>query len=417
MLRKSKAFASTQGGESRFSPLRIPHRDKLTGTTKYYIIFNLMTNALIEIIKEKIITGRGRISFADFMALALYHPQHGYYFSENFALGKQGDFTTAPEISPLFAQCFARQCEQIFSALGVTTILEMGAGTGKFAGDLLLALENTDHPVSHYFIYEISTTLRKKQQEFLSKYCPLLLNRVTWLDQLPTNFKGVVIANEVLDALPVHLFLNTEDGVKERCVAVKNNELAWEICDPISPRLAEKATHIIETYHLPTPYASEINLNAEEFIKNMTHSLAEGVILFADYGYGQAEYYHHERTQGSLTCFYQHQRSENPLEQVGEQDITAHVDFTQVIDLAYDQGCSLLGYTTQTSFLLACGLLELAANIETNLTPSAAFQLHQAIKVLTLPTEMGERVKIMALGKGIDIRLRGFTLQDRRRDL
>jgi SAM-dependent MidA family methyltransferase len=379
------------------------------------------SKALTDFLRQEMNKHGGYLSFATFMQQALYHSELGYYNSETLILGKHGDFTTAPEISPLFAKCFAKQCLQIANHLGTAAILELGAGSGRFAKELLLELER--HPQryrclpEHYYIYEISVSLRKKQQDLLKSDCPTLFNRIIWLDELPSHFVGIVIANEVLDALPVHCFGIKENAIKERAVTFEKNTFHWTLTEPFSPNLAISGDTVRQLYSLTNGYESEINLALPLFIQSVATSLAQGVILFADYGYGQSEYYHPERRHGTLTCFYQHHRSDNPFFFPGLQDITAHVDFTRVIETAVDCGCSLAGYTSQAAFLLACGLIELAQKDEQNLAPADEFNFHQAIKLLTLPTEMGERIKVMALSKNCDIPLLGFGLQDRRRDL
>ena len=354
------------------------------------------------------------------MALALYHPQWGYYCSETIALGKRGDFTTAPEISPLFAYCMAEQSRDIMTTLGIKQILEIGAGSGRFASDFLTALAKHNQLPAKYYIYEISASLREQQRAFLTETCPQWLHRVKWLTELPQNLHAIIIANEVLDALPVHCFRINEDEILEKCVTVENDQFNWQLV-PAPAALNVETNLLLKHHHLPIGYESEINLGLSAFIKNIAASLTQGVVLFSDYGYGQPEYYHPERQGGTLTCFYQHHYHREPLLFPGLQDITAHVDFTRVADDALTHGCTLLGYTSQAAFLLGCGLLDIAADEEKTLSEVDQINLHQAIKILTWPTEMGERVKVMALGKNIspdiDLTLRGFQLSDRRRDL
>ncbi|SRR5579883_325372 len=369
------------------------------------------SNPLIHAIQQKIIEQEGSISFDQFMACALYHPEFGYYNSSHFDIGQKGDFITAPEISPLFAQCFARQGLQLFEMLPNCQILELGAGTGRFAKNLLEEFSRLGQQPPAYFIYEPNLGARKKQQALLSA------TAVQWLDHLPPHFTGIVIANEVLDALPVHCFYIDTDDVKERGVSWENDHFAWKLIPPTSDTLKKEIIKLRDLYELDAGYASEINLNLSSFIQSVATSLQTGVIFFIDYGYGQREYYHPERSQGTLTCFHQHRHHADPFVAIGLQDMTAHVDFTRVAESAVEAGCDVLGYTTQAAFLLACGLLELAAEAEKGLSATEEFQLHQAIKLLTLPTEMGERIKVMALGKKVDLPLLGFNLQDRRRDL
>lgn len=375
------------------------------------------TNALSTFIKNEMAHHEGRLTFARFMELALYHPEQGYYTRHTMELGRAGDFTTASEISPLYAQCFASQCQEISSQIGTAAILEVGAGTGRFAGDLLAELARLGALPQHYFIYEISPSLRAKQQAYLLEQHPELIQRVTWLESLPTQFNGIVIANEVLDALPVHCFQIVSQGVKERFVSAQDNEFAWSLGAPSSAALEQALALIQEQYQLAPGYRSEICLALTEFLPALIQSVQSGVLLIADYGYGQREYYHPERQRGTLTCFYQHHRHDDPLLRPGEQDITAHVDFTRVIEIAALQGCSLGGFTTQAGFLLSNGLIERAAALEATLSTRDLFSLQQQIKTLTMPTEMGERVRVMALTKGCDPTLSGFTFANRRSEL
>lgn len=370
------------------------------------------SNAIIEFISKAIHQHGGLLSFADYMEIALYHPTLGYYNSEAFDIGKHGDFTTAPEITPLFAKCYARQYQQ----LQFDHILELGAGTGRFAGDILIELEKLNCLPSHYFIYEISHALRQKQLAILQSEYPSIVNRVSWLEQLPEKFSGLIIANEVLDALPVHCFKIENDMVKERCVAW-DNELVWKVTTPQSSLLAEKVEILRQTYDLANGYESEINLLLPKIIQSVSTMLVDGVILFTDYGYGQREYYRSERNHGTLTCFRQHQRNDLPLQYPSEQDITAHVDFTSVIENAVLFGCELAGYTTQASFLLGCGLTSIVEQQTKNLSMADEFTLHQTIKRLTMPMEMGETIKVMGLAKNVNLPLIGFKMGDRSLDL
>lgn len=367
------------------------------------------SNALRDRIRHAIEAAGGQISFADFMQRALYDPADGYYTSLMRDIGKQGDFTTAPEVSPLFAQCFVSQVKET----GLRHVLEIGAGTGRFAYDFLQHSQQQDALPAQYFILEMSPLLRARQQALLSPWS----TRVIWLNALPDSFEGVIIANEVLDALPVHRVQWREDAILEQWVAWQEDQFVWTLDTPSSAALLTEAERLREQYGLSNGYTSEINLQLPVFIQSLSRCLTRGLILLADYGYGQREYYHPQRAQGTLCCFYQHHRHDNPFPYPGLQDITAHVDFTRVIESAAESGCILAGFTSQSVFLLGAGLMTLAGEAEKNLDPVAAFTLHQAIKVLTLPTDMGERIKIMGLCKNMDILLSGFSGHDRGRDL
>lgn len=371
---------------------------------------------LTKIIRQEISKHHDFLSFATFMELALYHPTLGYYQTEPFDIGAKGDFTTAAEISPLYAKCFAKQFLLLFDHLPAHNLLEIGAGTGRFACDLSFQLSDV---FNHYYIYEKSLFLREKQRSLIKETHPDLLPRFTWLEELPSSFNGIVIANEVLDALPVHCFHVDHHDIKEKGVIWQNEQFSWQLHEPTTQALAINANRLRELYALPVGYESELNLSLPSFMQSLLQMLDQGILFFADYGYGQQEYYHPERQRGTLTCFYQHQHHDNPLVLPGLQDITAHVDFTHVIEQAVLHQGELAGFTTQAAFLLGCGLMEIAAKDESGLSIAEQVRLHQNIKTLTLPTEMGERVKMMCITKGMDknLPLIGFKLQDRRRDL
>lgn len=374
------------------------------------------SKALIAHILQIIENSNGYISFARFMELALYTPGLGYYTAGAYKFGPGGDFITAPEISPLFGRSIARQCQQILNDLGYGDILELGAGSGVFAKDLLLELDALDKLPKHYYILEVSADLRERQQQLLKSSCPpYLFERFIWLDALPQKFIGIILANEVIDAMPVNCFKITAEGIQERCVTSENDYFAWQLAPPTNMDLAKQAELIQAEYNLPVGYASEINLMIAPWIRSLAETLKCGAILLLDYGYGRQEYYHPDRDQGTLTCFYRHHHHNDPFVNVGLQDITAHVDFTSVIESGVNAGLSLAGFTSQAGFLLACGLLELAA-AET-LNEVEQYKQNQAIKTLTLPSQMGELVKVMALTKEVEIPLLGFSLQDRRREL
>lgn len=350
------------------------------------------------------------------MQLALYTPGLGYYSAPNIKLGREGDFVTAPEISPLFTRCLARQCQQILQMLPEGDILELGAGSGVLAKDLLLELESLNTLPQHYYIFETSEDLRQRQQSLLKASCPHLYSRIIWLESL-TNvaITGCIFANEVLDALPTHCFRIENQTVVERCVTFDNNRFSWKTTAPTTEAITQLVTPIMQECALEDGYESEVNLMLAGFITTLAHTLKQGVLLLLDYGYGQREYYHPDRRQGTLMCYYQHHKQDNPFLFVGLQDITAHVDFTAVADNALAAGLKFKGYTTQTSFLMATGLLELAQSA--TLSDKELFRQNQAIKTLTMPSEMGESIKVIGLSKELDISLIGFSLHDRSRDL
>ncbi len=372
------------------------------------------SDKLTDIIRQEIKSSGGLISFARFMELALYAPGLGYYSAGQTKLGKEGDFITAPEISPLFAQCVAQQGKEILNELGAGDILEIGAGSGVFAKDLLLELENLHSLPRHYFILEISAELRARQKQLIAEQCSHLLERIIWLDTLPSApIQGMIIANEVLDAMPVHCFRIDKGRIQERCVTWENDHFTWLSTTPTLSALTQHLEPLLQT--LPDGYESEINLMLPAWIRSITSVLEKGVILLFDYGYGRTEYYHPERTMGTLMCYSQHHRHSSPFTLIGLQDITAHVDFTMAVEQAYAAGCSLAGYSTQAAFLLNCHLLEIAKQNEKTVLEET--NQAQAIKRLVLPSEMGELIKVMAISKNFTQSLLGFPQPDRRRDL
>lgn len=368
--------------------------------------------ALINMIKETILDQGGSISFSHFMRLALYHPAFGYYSSDNLTIGKSGDFTTAPEISPLFGKCLANQFITTLQNPDTRHVLELGPGSGKLACDLLTHWKEHDCVPDKYYLYEISHSLREKQRLALRALHPDLSEKLVWLETLPTTFSGIIIGNEILDALPFDCFVIENNECLERRVGWENEQFAW-VTLPAPKILSDPISQLA----LANGYASEFNNTLPGFIKGICDSLQSGIAIFIDYGYGQREYYHPQRSTGTLTCFYRHRKHANPLIMPGLQDITAHVDFTRVIEYASEYGCTLAGFTTQAGFLLGNDLLAFAADMEKGLSPKSEFELHQAVKTLTLPTEMGEVIKVMAFGKKIGEPLASFKLQDRRRDL
>lgn len=376
---------------------------------------------LISVLQEKISHHGGILSFADYMDTVLYHPQYGYYQRPILPMGAKGDFITAPELSPLFADCLATECATVFKALDQYDCIELGAGSGQLAIDLMRTFTREGVPIERYIIIEVSHTLRSVQKERIkAALTQKEYEKFVWLDAVPAGFMGVVLANEVLDALPCHTFSFQDDIFLERGVSAQGGRLHFEAVPIFSEGLAVSLANLQKTVEFPPHYASEINLRLQPFLEALTTPMRKAVLFFIDYGYGQQEYYHPNRSMGTLSCFYQHQYHADPFNLPGLQDITAHVNFTQLADCALQHGLAVLGFTSQASFLLGLGLLERAAVLESGLSAIEQFQLHQAIKRLTFPMEMGETIKIMALAKGCEdeaLSLTGFKLRDRRGEL
>lgn len=368
-----------------------------------------ISDDLTALIRAQIDRTDGAISFARFMELALYAPQLGYYSAGQHKFGAVGDFVTAPELGPVFAQCLARQCAQIQALLQTADILEVGAGSGALAADLLPELERLGKLPGNYLILDISNSLRARQEQTLADKAPHLLKRVRWIDRLPrAGWRGIVLGNELLDAMPVERFRIHNEAIHSLLVGWEKNHFVWRE-RPAPFAVIERAVSLQQEHD----YVSEIGFAAEGWIRSVADILHQGVILLIDYGFPRHEFYHPERRAGTLMCHYRHHAHSDPLVRVGLQDITAHIDFTAIATAGIESGLELLGYNSQAMFLLGCGLDEIAMGIDHN-DARAHLQFTNAIKKLTLPHEMGELFKVIALGRGIHTPLRGFSLQDRR---
>ncbi|HYW92882.1 MAG TPA: SAM-dependent methyltransferase [Gammaproteobacteria bacterium] len=359
-------------------------------------------------VREEIAAAGGRIGFDRYMELVLYAPALGYYSAGARKIGADGDFVTAPEISPLFSRCVARQAAPVLRALGGGTILELGAGSGRMAADILVELEALALLPGRYLVLEPSGELRERQQATLDERCPQLADRLEWLDSLPPEpIEGVILGNEVVDALPVKRFRH-DRGWQELCVSTGPEGFTWR-----AEAAGEPLVRALETSvpALPDGYESEIDLNLPAWMTGVAGALARGMVLLTDYGLPRRAYYHPQRTRGTLMCHYRHRAHEDPFLYPGLQDITAWVDFSALADAGIAAGLELAGYTTQAHLLLAGGLEAMAAEVEPADTRAQA-ELSRQIKLLTLPSEMGERFKAMAFTRG-DVPLPdGFDLRD-----
>lgn len=366
-------------------------------------------------IREQILAAGGWIPFEQFMNLALYAPGMGYYSSGATKLGAAGDFVTAPEISSLFGRTLAQQVLQISQRLKQADILEFGAGTGKLAVDILLDLEKSDALPGKYFILEVSAELRQRQQILFASKAPHLMPRIKWLERLPDQFTGVMLANEVLDAMPVHVVTWHDNTIMERGVAWQNNQFAWQdrpIQDMELHAIASQLTPQINPgNHSTYCYISEINLTAAHFMRSLACTLQRGVILLIDYGFGRSEYYHPQRNQGTLMCHYRHHAHDDPFHLPGLQDITSHVDFSAITQAAENAGLQLLGYTTQAYFLINCGITGILAQTSAEDMSNYLPQSSQLQKLVS-PAEMGELFKVIAFGKDFSEPLTGFNTGD-----
>jgi SAM-dependent MidA family methyltransferase len=361
---------------------------------------------LCELIRNDIATQGGWIPFSRFMELALYAPGMGYYTAGARKIGEDGDFITAPEISPLFGRTVARQLVEVMQA-STPHILELGAGSGKLALDILGELEKRNALPERYSILEVSADLRERQQVLISAKLPHLADRMHWLDALPETISGAVIGNEVLDALPVHLLYWSDRRILERGVTCEANHFKWQDRLPQIPALLDIAKH----FKVPDDYLSEISLSARGLITTLCERMDKGALLFFDYGFGKREYYHPQRSRGTLMCHYRHYAHDDPFYLPGLQDITAHVDFTAIAESAIDSGAHFLGYTSQAHFLLNNGVADFFGEISLDDVKAYA-PLSAQLQKLTSPAEMGELFKVIALGKGMDQPLAGFLNGD-----
>ncbi len=371
-------------------------------------------HAVAAALRREVASAGGVIGFDRFMEVALYAPGLGYYSAGARKLGAGGDFVTAPEISPLFSHCIATQCDEALKALGGGAILELGAGSGVMAFDVLLALERRGTLPEAYFILEVGADLRERQRERVASLSPELARRVRWLDALPQDaLQGVVIANEVLDALPVKRLRMRNGAVLELAVGCDDRGFHWHERQPVEPLPAALAAL---AGSCPEGYASEYCPSLGPWVAAVAATLARGLVLLIDYGYPRREYYHPQRMGGTLRCHYRHRAHEDPFLWPGLQDITAAVDFTAVAEAAVAAGLAVRGFTTQAHFLIGCGLeRHVVAQQQEDLRARATLA-HQ-VQQLTLPGEMGETVKAMALTRDFNLPLAGFSGPDHRHRL
>lgn len=367
---------------------------------------------LVDRIRDEIERHDGWMSFERFMEMALYEPGLGYYSAGSRKLGADGDFVTAPEISSLFSRCLAAQCAEVLATLGTGDILELGAGSGIMAADVLAELRDLGRLPGRYLILEVSADLRERQRETLAAKVPDLVDRVTWLDAAPAPFVGVILANEVLDALPVQRFRIRGPHVNTLGVSWQLGRLDWS--EIRAERSLEKTVRSIELTlgaSLPDGYTSEVNQRLAPWLQTLAQSLERGVMLFIDYGLPRAQYYRDERMTGTLLCHYRHRFHDDPFVFPGLQDIGAWVDFSAVAHCAVDAGLAVAGFTTQAHFLIGTGIDRLLAGLADREIESR-LQVARQVMVLTLPGEMGERFKVLGLARDYDGPLCGFSVRD-----
>ncbi len=358
------------------------------------------SNCVADLVRARLAASHVRISFADYMDLVLYAPGLGYYCAGMQKFGPAGDFVTAPGLGRVFARCLARVVGDVLDQLGGGVVLEVGGGTGALAADLLEALRA--RPPRQYLLLELSADLRERQRARLAAQVPGLLDRVQWLDRLPASpLTGVLIANEVLDALPVERFTMQDGKPLQLGVCLRDGKFAWSAMEAPAALAAEvRAIEEDIGAALPEGYSSEICLRQPAWLGALAGVLGRGLALFTDYGYSRREYYHPQRTAGTLACHYRHHWHADPFFLPGLQDITAWVDFSAAARAATAAGLGIAAYTTQAHFLLATGILQ---EMETDLaqnqgqSPGQIQAKAAELRQLLMPGEMGERFKLLAL--------------------
>ena len=360
---------------------------------------------LSEQLKTKIIqtihSNDGWISFDRFMELALYDPEFGYYTGSLRKFGEKGDFVTASEISSFFSKTISIQFKEIFRSLD-KNIIEIGAGSGKFALEVIQSLDSEN--IDHYFILEISHSLRKHQYDLLIKHLPPhLFSKVLWIDEIPQEYRGIVFCNELLDALPVDLIKKVSGVYYQKGVGLENDIFIWKDKPIINLTIYDR----INLESLPDDYLIEDAIHIKSWINKINESIVKGVVIIIDYGFNHSEYFHEQRSQGTLMCHFKHHAHDNPLIQVGIQDITSHVNFSYVAREASNIGLNINGFISQANFLINCGILELLEKV--NIEDSALYMKSVSeIQKLLSPSEMGDLFKVMIIEKSMDINFIGL---------
>ncbi len=363
-------------------------------------------------IRARIAEAGGSISFAEYMQHALYAPGLGYYAAGAIKFGADGDFVTAPEVSPLFSYVIARQCAAVLAQLDGGDIVEFGAGSGRLAVDVLTKLGELGALPDHYRILEVSADLRERQERLLEAECAAYLDRVEWIDAIPERHSGVIIANEVLDALPVERFVRRESVYQLR-VGIRND--GFEILEAIAQPDLVAAIEVIEAdlgERLPDGFVSEVSLAAPGWVADVIAGLQDGVALLFDYGVSRREYYAPDRSDGWLRCHFRHHAHNDALLLPGIQDITAWVDFTAIAGAAVTAGADIVGYVNQAQFLMNGGLQDELQNMM-QYSPGRQIELSRQVKLLTLPAEMGENFKCLGVSRGNVFQPSAFAAADR----
>jgi len=363
------------------------------------------SQALCQLIQNEICE-KGDIPFSRFMELALYAPNLGYYANGRLKIGQAGDFITAPTLSPLFAQTLAQQLKPLLPEVG-GIIYEFGAGTGALAADLLNALGSSLHT---YHIFEVSAQLAEQQRQHIAEYAPEFLDKVVWLAQLPEQLEGILIGNEVLDAMPIERIRHNESNEWQRAyVSQERDEFILKYQEIKDENIVQAA---LQYFPDNTPYTSELHLTQYAFIQTLAQKLTRGAMIWIDYGFDAAQYYHPQRNDGTLIGHHRHHSIHDPFYRVGLTDLTSHVNFSDIADAACTNGLDLIGYTTQANFLFNLGILERLRQQYPEADSVEYIRAAAAVHQLTAQHEMGELFKVIAFGKNISIDWQGFLMGD-----
>lgn len=383
------------------------------------------SSALVAWIQDELAAEGGWLPFDRYMERALYAPGLGYYSGGARKFGWRSadgsDFVTAPELSPLFARTLARALAQALSASGTRALMEFGAGTGRLAAGVMTALDALGVAFDSYAIVELSGELRERQRQTIETLAGPLAARVQWLDALPAQFEGVALGNEVLDAMPVQLFARLGGRWHERGVALGENGafgfVDRAIDDPADALAAGRVPQaLLDEIDAMVPadvdYVTETHAAANGFTRTVCTMLTRGAAFFIDYGFPRAEYYHPQRTEGTLMCHYRHRAHDDPFVYPGLQDITSHVEFTGIAEAGTEAGADLLGFTSQARFLMNAGITDVLAEFD----PSDAARFlpaANAVQKMVSEAEMGELFKVIAFSRGIDGMIDAFSRGDR----
>ncbi|MFV9924304.1 MAG: class I SAM-dependent methyltransferase [Francisella endosymbiont of Hyalomma scupense] len=371
--------------------------------------------SLTNIILERIKSSKQPLLFRDFMQMALYYPQLGYYSGTKEKISSQGDFITATSQTSLFARTFARQFAIVLCQLGNDcSIIEFGAGNGKFAADCIDELESLAKLPKHYIIIELSNDLKLRQQRYIKENTPHLYDRFIWLNKLPEQkIKAIVFANELLDAMPVDVFRSKNNKLIQQGVIVANDSFEFSDMPQNDFRFEYELNRILnDGITFDDGYISEINTWIRPWIKSLLEVLSQGIVFLCDYGYHRALYYSKERYMGNLACYHQHHVNFEPFINIGEQDITAHVDFTTVTEVAVEVGFQLDGYMTQANFLKRAGISEVFSDISQRLSTKQRLKYSNDIKELLINNKLAEVFKVIAFSLDFDFVLDAFDNQD-----